>query len=172
MKSEREMRDEYLEYLKNHLFNVKNAFEWMKLNFEFEKGFISLVDKLIREHDISKFDYDDEFYSYMKYFYGDKTPGVKEEFNKAWLHHIHKNPHHWQYWILFEDEGNVMTLDMPIEYIYEMVCDWWSFSWSHNDLFEIFSWYEEHKNKMALSPNTRIIVESILDKILENLQNG
>lgn len=166
------MEDEYLDYLKNHLFNVKNAFEWMKLSFEFEKGFISVVDNLIMQHDTSKFDYDNEFYAYMKYFYGDKTPDVEEEFNKAWLHHIHKNPHHWQYWILHEDEGSIIALDMPIEYIYEMICDWWSFSWSHNDLFEIFNWYDEHKNKMILSPNTRTIVESILDKIQENLQNG
>ncbi len=24
-------------------------------------------------------------------------------FNTAWLKHIHRNPHHWQHWVLFED---------------------------------------------------------------------
>lgn len=54
---------------------------------------------------------------------------------------------------------------MPHKYIIEMICDWWSFSWIKGDLFEIFAWYENHKNYIKLHPNTRLIVEEILGRI-------
>ena len=60
---------------------------------------------------------------------------------------------------------------MPIENIIEMICDWWSFSWNTGNLYEIFEWYEEHKNNMILSENTRGTVEYILEKIKEVLDN-
>lgn len=35
-------------------------------------------------------------------------------FNIAWLKHIHRNPHHWQYWILLNDngKGNLIFSDL------------------------------------------------------------
>lgn len=61
-------------------------------------------------------------------------------------------------------------MDMPYEYILEMICDWWAFSWSKGNLGEIFTWYEEHKNYMKLSPKTRKTVEDILDKISDKFE--
>lgn len=58
---------------------------------------------------------------------------------------------------------------MPIEYILEMICDWWSFSWSKDRLYEIFDWYDGHKKYIKLSKNTRKTVEDILDKIHRKL---
>lgn len=29
---------------------------------------------------------------------------VVENFNRAWLLHIHRNPHHWQHWVLINDD--------------------------------------------------------------------
>ena len=54
---------------------------------------------------------------------------------------------------------------MPERCVYEMVADWWSFSWVKQNLIEIFDWYEEHKGKMILHDNTRALVEDILFKI-------
>ena len=170
MKTQQEMSEEYCKYLKNHVSNVKNAFEWMKLTFDFESGFINILGALVSRHDSSKFHPEEEFFDYMMYFYSDeKSKEIEDNFNRAWLHHIHNNPHHWQYWVLIEDSGNLKPLDIPIEFIYEMICDWWSFSWSKNNLYEIFDWYSENKNKMILSDNTRKIVEQILDNIKSKL---
>lgn len=58
---------------------------------------------------------------------------------------------------------------MPYNYILEMVCDWWAFSWSKGDLTEIFKWYDAHTAHMKLGRNTRQIVEDVLDKIREKL---
>ena len=99
------------------------------------------------------------------YFYGgNRSYAVVQEFNYAWLRHIHRNPHHWQYWILVNDdpdEGEVV-MDMPYNYIIEMICDWWAFSHMKGDLTEIFKWYDEHRDYMKLSDNTRKEVEWIL----------
>lgn len=51
---------------------------------------------------------------------------------------------------------------MPHNYIFEMICDWWAFSWSKGNLSEIFSWYDEHSAYIKLAPKTREIVEDIL----------
>lgn len=100
-----------------------------------------------------------------------------QDFNYAWLRHIHMNPHHWQHWVLINDdptEGEKI-MDMPYVYVVEMICDWWSFSFNKGNLDEIFSWYGEHDKYMKLSKNTRNTVEDILNKIkakLEEENNG
>ena len=59
---------------------------------------------------------------------------------------------------------------MPYNYILEMICDWWAFSWAKGNLKEIFPWYEEHKNYIKLHQNARKTVESILDQIKMKLE--
>ena len=90
------------------------------------------------------------------------------------MHHIHKNPHHWQHYVLINDEADegIVVLDMPYNHIVEMICDWWSFSWSTGNLYEIFDWYDKHKEHIHLSNSTRVIVESILGKINKKLDEG
>lgn len=122
-------------------------------------------------HDASKSD-PEEYDAYDKYFYGgNRSYQVVQDFNYAWLHHIHNNPHHWQHWVLINDdpdEGEVV-MDMPYHYILEMICDWLSFSLSKGNMSEIFTWYEEHKNYMKLSDKTRKTVVYILGKIAVKL---
>lgn len=157
--------DQYKEYLSNHIQNVKNGYEWLKLtilpNIDID---LSVTDKLIQYHDSSKY-VKEEFDSYRDYFYDEQTDAVKRRFDYAWLHHIHDNPHHWQHWLLQEDDGDLKALDIPIQYIIEMICDWWAFSWNKNDLFEIFRWYDKNKDNQNLSDKTRKVVEDILHEM-------
>ena len=37
-------------------------------------------------------------------------------FDSAWLLHQKRNAHHWQYWVLLEDEGNTKALEMDDKY--------------------------------------------------------
>lgn len=66
-------------------------------------------------HDWSKF-LPAEWFPYVEYFYGSKYEDSKtyndiadakqvrqEAFDRAWLHHQRMNPHHWQYWVLMDD---------------------------------------------------------------------
>ena len=112
--------------------------------------------------------------AYDAYFYGNnRSYEVVQRYQRAWLLHIHRNPHHWQYWILIHDDmedGELETiLEMPYDYIIEMICDWWSFSWQSGNLYEIFKWYEEHAKYIRLHSNTKVVVEHILNKIHQKL---
>lgn len=88
------------------------------------------------------------------------------------MRHIHVNPHHWQHWVLINDDPKQGTicLDMPYNYIIEMICDWWSFSFKTGNLSEIFNWYDERKTHILLSDDTRETVEDILGKIREKVE--
>ena len=172
------MSERYDEYLNEHKANVRKAFEWMKENIfdDFSDIYKEAIEKAeyntLYNHDISK-TYPEEYEAYDKYFYGgNKSYEVVEDFNYAWLHHIHNNPHHWQYWILNNDDPDKgeIILDMPVEYIIEMICDWWSFSWKQGKLEEIFKWYDERKDYIKLSKNTRKKVQDLLDIIYEKLK--
>ena len=70
------------------------------------------------------------------------------------------------------ENGELETiLEMPYDYIVEMICDWWAFSWAKGNLYEIFNWYAEHSEFMKLAPRTRETVEDILDKIKNRLDS-
>lgn len=159
------MSAEYDKYLNEHRKNVMEGRQWLhRHGIALCYSYSSF--KRIMGHDSSKFD-EAEYDAYDKYFYGEKTPEVKEAFDFAWLHHIHNNPHHWQYWVLINDDESDGTkaLMMPYTYVVEMICDWWSFSWKTGNLYEIFDWYESHKERMILHEDTRKLVEEILHDI-------
>lgn len=169
------MSYQYDQYLTNHKANVKKGFEWIRDNIpELINSEFDLEHQIGFAHDQSK-DEQDEYEAYDAYFYGRNksfsTEQVVQEFNKAWLYHIHHNPHHWQYWVLINDdpqEGEIL-IEMPYNYILEMICDWWSFSWAKGNLNEIFSWYEARKDYIRLHNSSRLAVEGILALIKNKL---
>lgn len=168
------MSYEYDQYLRNHRENVAKGFRWLQTYIPevlWSVNPIDLEHQICEDHDRSK-DTVAEYEPYDAYFYGkNKSYKVVQDFKRAWLHHIHRNPHHWQYWVLINDdpgEGEVI-LDMDYDYILEMVCDWWAFSWQKGELYEIFSWYRKHRDYMKLSAKTRKTVEGLLDKMHEKL---
>lgn len=154
----------YKQYLNDHIKNVQECFSWLYSNLpELFEGFdAEYLGTIFSVHDFSKYS-EEEFDAYNDYFYSERTKDVKEAFDFAWLHHQQNNPHHWQHWLLREDNGSLKALPMPYEYILEMICDWRSFSWKSNDLYEIFDWYDKNKSKMLLNEKTKQSVEDILE---------
>lgn len=165
------MSVQYDNYLTEHKENVAKGFRWLQENIPevIEDGF---EWQICFNHDASKTD-PEEYDAYDAYFYGNnRSYAVVQNFNKAWLRHIHNNPHHWQHWILINDEPKegMVVIDMPYIYVVEMICDWWSFSWKKGDFNEIFGWYEDRKDYIKLSANTRRSVEYILGKMKDKLE--
>lgn len=84
-------------------------------------------------HDLSKY-HPVEFLAGVQYYQGYRSPinAEKEEkgYSMGWLHHKGKNKHHWEYWLdnancnhLDEAVHGIIAIEMPIEYVVEMVCD-------------------------------------------------
>lgn len=123
-------------------------------------------------HDLSKL-LPSEFFPYARYFYGsypslDDVHGdarnrmfgkyqeeIDGEFDFAWLLHQKRNKHHWQWWILQEDEGGVKILQIHEKYHNEMICDWHGAGMAQGHGGDIFEWWNANNRKMQLHPETR-----------------
>lgn len=170
------MSEQYDKYLKEHIDNVQKAWNELKPLLQYLPveitSFIhnSLIEYMIKHHDESKYEVG-EYNPYDDYFYTEKTDENREEINKAfayaWNTHQKMNTHHWQYWVLLNDDGTTKVLDMEIHSILEMFCDWWSFSWKQNNPREILDFYKYNRDKMQLSEYTQNIVEKLLSIVDE-----
>ena len=89
---------------------------------------------------------------------------VAQQFDAAWLHHIHKNPHHHQHWVLRQDDGDVKCLEMPAHFAREMVSDWIGagVAQGKTDKTSVLVWYEKNKESIKLHNQTRELVESLI----------
>lgn len=143
----------YLQYVVRHKWFVLCASRKTKT---------SLWRALI--HDLSKFR-PTEWGPYARTFYG--TDGRSRyvetrEFNKAWLKHQHRNPHHWQHWLLQLDSGGVLTIEIPRKYVREMVADWMGAGRAITGRWDYAEWYHRNWDKIQLHPNTRAFVEALI----------
>ena len=116
-------------------------------------------------HDYSKFS-NTEFLNYCEYFYGHNSN--KDYFKKAWNSHQKFNKHHWQYWILIEDSGKIIPLEMDQKKVVEMIADWISAGYCITNKLDVFDWYKKNKKVIKLSNNTRIFLEESLTEIENN----
>ena len=121
-------------------------------------------------HDLSKL-LPSEFIPYTKHFHGIEVREPLDEFYNfymAWLHHIHRNKHHWQYWILNGSNGEIINItEMPNKYALEMVADWVGAGKAIKGrnvggYDEVRKWYNMNKEKIILHPNTREYIEYLI----------
>jgi hypothetical protein len=131
-------------------------------------------------HDASKFR-PREWFAYTEYFSiqnqtsvgvplterrsyaGRRLADVQPDMNRAWLHHLHANPHHWQHWIVQENADSFKALPMPERYYKEMIADWVGAGRAQGKR-DIAAWYTARKHQLLLHPDTRMRVEAILGR--------
>jgi len=118
-------------------------------------------------HDLSKFR-PSEWRPYAEYFYGHfrrmgLSPSVKEQhdFDYAWLLHQKANKHHWQWWILHEDSGELKLLPMPDRYRREMLADWKGAGRAAGKP-DTRAWYLKNREHILLEFGTRYWIEQQL----------
>lgn len=118
-------------------------------------------------HDWTKFS-PAEWGPYVRRFYGGR-PGVPvtgddaPDFRAAWLHHQHKNAHHWQHWVLRQDDGKIVALPMPEPFVREMVADWMGAGRAITGRWSAAEWYRDGAGEaMDLHPLTRTLAEALL----------
>ncbi len=107
-----------------------------------------------------------EWCAYANYFFGEKVETFHEAgkrtdpaavaFDRAWAHHLRKNPHHWQYY-----DG----AEMPAKYALEMVADWIGAGAAQGKTSSthVFNWYHENKDRIVLHLHTRAYVELLIN---------
>lgn len=153
----------YLSYVVRH--------KWYVLQECHSRGI--LLQGLI--HDWSKF-LPDEWFPYAEHFHGKKPPKeIKSKngylkpastgdkaFDEAWLRHIHRNPHHWQHYILAATLGSIKVFEMPLHYRKEMLADWVGANKAQGGTGDIRKWYIEHKGKLMLGEETKKWIEERL----------
>jgi Family of unknown function (DUF5662) len=126
-------------------------------------------------HDLSKFRWS-EWKPYVDYFYGKwgvrfnggmawewtKNTKVKNAFDHAWLLHQHRNPHHWQHWLLREDDGGTKIIRMPFGVLKEMIADWRGAGKAITGKDDVVGWYRKNRDKIVLHDLDRQVVEDYL----------
>jgi hypothetical protein len=146
---------EYLDYLENHLNNVKRAFDelsracegmmWVGNDFAWHTLRVE-----VENHDLSKFS-KEEFVQYRDSFFPVKTTDKKNSgMDSAWENHKQKNHHH------HETAENYMD-------IVHMVIDWTAMGYKFGDTAQ--EYYERNRNKINLSSNHKRFMYEIFDKI-------
>lgn len=158
MKTTSAMRKAYSESLDKHIKFVIHAGSQLGL---------SKIDLAV--HDASKYTHY-EFDAYAAYFYDDdgnlKNPEdrTREEidaFQLAWLHHLHNNDHHWQYWIVpGNEDGGV--LEMTESAALEMVADWMGASKAYTGSWNMTNWLIGNSPEITLHPKTKGFVTQVL----------
>jgi hypothetical protein len=154
----------YLKYVLRHKYHV---YRWGR---RFGVGRWQLL-----KHDLSKF-LPSEWFPYVNHFYGDRgeSKKVRDEtgyykptdtgdpaFDFAWLLHQKRNRHHWQWWVLPEDDGGTKALEIEYRYLFEMLADWFG-AGAAQGTPDSRKWYEANKGKMQLHPKSRVYVERAL----------
>jgi hypothetical protein len=120
-------------------------------------------------HDWSKFTLS-EFPQYARAFQGDYSESpvdksrTEADFQRAWLHHIHHNPHHWQYWIYKSSGSGNVIFNMPETYVREMIADWMGASRAYTGSFDMCEWLDKNFNRITLSSDTYAMTKGLLKR--------
>lgn len=84
-----------------------------------------------------------------------------EAFWHAWNSHEKRHKHHWQYWVLIPDKGDLRLLEIPDKYRREMLADWIGAGRALGKP-DTLAWYETNKENIMLHSETRAWVEQLL----------
>lgn len=84
------------------------------------------------------------------------------DFHMAWTHHWHYQPHHWEHWLRLDRSGCVQAMEMPEQFVREMVADWMGAGRAYVGHWDIREWYAKHKRLIIITPDTRAQVERLI----------
>ena len=152
----------YLDYLEEHLTNVKLAFEELTEACNGKEYWVGddytwhTIRADVEYHDISKFS-KEEFVQYRDNFFPvTEEDKLNSNFSLAWEHHKDKNHHHFETVVSYND-------------IVHMVIDWIAMSYKFKDNPRDF--YSKVKAKMPFSQEQHQWVDDLLTH-LENYRDS
>ena len=118
-------------------------------------------------HDWTKF-LPVEWFPYVTNFYGkaEHKESNKPAYDYAWLHHQKLNKHHWQWWVLHRDYGEIEALPIPDKYRKEMLSDWIGVGRAFgckDGLSDAREWYLKARDNMVIHDKTKEWIEKELN---------
>lgn len=159
---------EYHKYIKDHISDVKKAFESM-ISDNVLEGFVDSMELNILyadivSHDASKWSYE-EFDGYRKYFYPiDDSEKDEDEFNRAWEHHYTNNSHHWEFWY-DNNSKRFKSGGKKLAYIH-MIADWLGMSYKFGGTpWEFYNKNLGKGDDIKIDPKCISMVETILKRV-------
>jgi hypothetical protein len=111
-------------------------------------------------HDLSKFS-DMEALGYAMHDFTSKEFDLN--FEVAWNHHKHQNPHHPEHWMAVNRGGGTELLPMPPIYVAEMVADWIGAGKTYGST--LGEWLPKNLHTFAFHPETITSLSYILKKL-------
>lgn len=157
---------EYLDYIEEHVLNVKRAWEELKLKckdmrFVWDDFYYFSIDAEIEHHDLSKMS-EQEFIQYRKAFYPTEAEKEKGEYDMsaAWEHHKKYNPHHWENWTTIQNRQH--PNDWEVHCVC-MVCDWMAMGYKFGDTAKAY--YEKNKDKINIPKDIIPFMYEIFNRI-------
>lgn len=121
-------------------------------------------------HDLSKYS-PAEFWVGARHYQGNRSPNEQERalysYSAAWMHHMGRNRHHYEYWRDYHPETHRMTpVKMPARYVAEMFCD----RLAASKIYQGKRYTQEHplayfqnaKSRRSIHPETSALLEGWL----------
>lgn len=115
-----------------------------------------------------------EWTGYRDYFYPSTKANekflsrmkIKDRYFTAWNAHLRRNAHHWQYWVTSNDDGTYTTIEIPEQFVREMVADWCGAGRAITGKWDAIEWFAKNERKMKINEETRKLVVQMLDKAM------
>ena len=151
-----EVAKSYLEELEMHIKYVQEA-----------GGQLGVPEEQLAIHDQSKFS--PEEFPYYALRHGGMID--VDGFDRAWLHHIHANPHHWQHWMFTQDyraKGSDVfkgCVPIPRNFMLEMLADWMGSSRAYTGEWNMMKWLSTNLPRIRLHPKTTTALYAELDNM-------
>ena len=125
-------------------------------------------------HDLSKYSITE--LKMCKYWTGKGSPhqACREAigYSPSWIHHYHKNKHHFQYWWDEDEEGKIIPIKMPYKYVIESFCDMVGASkayggkdWKPDAVWNY--WITKCKGKRIMNNESEYLVEKLIWNLKE-----
>lgn len=148
---------EYLNYLEEHIENVRKAFEEISRAC---KGMWWVTDDCmwhnfrsdVEHHDLSKFS-PEEFVQYRRHFYpvDDREKSISG-IDEAWANHKIMNPHHHE------------EVERKLDVVH-MIIDWTAMGYKFGDTAQ--KYYEKNKDRINLDEEYVALMYEIFEKLKE-----
>lgn len=148
-------------FLAYFLYIVKHKWRVFIIGKHFK---LSLYQRIF--HDMSAFS-PKEFFEYAHAMFtsdGRFSFEPNDAFDYAFLLHTKHNKHHWQYWVILDENNDPYPLEMDYEYVLEYVVDLLAIGRIPHRGISVYHFFLENTPRIIMHRNTYCFVRDMLEE--------